>query len=108
MRYVTFHGEQISRLGFGFMRLPVHNGDQSQVDYGKAEEMVLYALENGVNYYDTAYPYHNGHSEMTLGRILAENRIRRPEEAQAFGELGYQFSPERSGEGTYLFVKGDV
>ena len=76
MRYVTFHGEQISRLGFGFMRLPVHNGDQSQVDYGKAEEMVLYALENGVNYYDTAYPYHNGHSEMTLGRILAENRIR--------------------------------
>ena len=49
--------------------------------------------------------------KMARGRMvrwLAENRIRRPEEAQAFGELGYQFSPEHSGEGTYLFVKGDV
>lgn len=49
--------------------------------------------------------------KMARGRMvrwLAENRIRRPEEARAFGELGYQFSPERSGEGTYLFVKGDV
>ena len=49
--------------------------------------------------------------KMARGRMvrwLAENRIRRPEAAQAFGELGYQFSPERSGEGTYLFVKGDV
>lgn len=49
--------------------------------------------------------------KMARGRMvrwLAENRIRRPEEAQAFGELGYQFSPEHSGEGTYLFIKGDV
>ena len=49
--------------------------------------------------------------KMARGRMvrwLAENRIQRPEEAQAFGELGYQFSPEHSGEGTYLFVKGDV
>ena len=49
--------------------------------------------------------------KMARGRMvrwLAENRIQRPEEARAFGELGYQFSPERSGEGTYLFVKGDV
>lgn len=49
--------------------------------------------------------------KMARGRMvrwLAENRIQRPEEARAFGELGYQFSPEHSGEGTYLFVKGDV
>ena len=49
--------------------------------------------------------------KMARGRMvrwLAENRIRRPEEARAFGELGYRFSPERSEEGTYLFIKGDV
>lgn len=49
--------------------------------------------------------------KMARGRMvrwLAENRIQRPEEAHAFAELGYRFSPEHSGEGTYLFVKGDV
>lgn len=49
--------------------------------------------------------------KMARGRMvrwLAENRIQRPEEARAFAELGYRFSPEHSGEGTYLFVKGDV
>ena len=49
--------------------------------------------------------------KMARGRMvrwLAENQVRRPEEARAFSELGYRFSPERSGERTYLFVKGDV
>lgn len=49
--------------------------------------------------------------KMARGRMvrwLAENQVRRPEEARAFGELGYRFSSERSGEGTYLFIKGDV
>lgn len=49
--------------------------------------------------------------KMARGRMvrwLAENRIQRPEEARAFEELGYRFSPEHSGEGTYLFIKGDV
>lgn len=76
MHYQEFHGEKISRLGFGLMRLPVIDRDQSKVDYAKVEEMFLYAYEQGINYYDTAYPYHNGHSERVLGEILENNRLR--------------------------------
>lgn len=76
MQYNDFQGEKISALGFGLMRLPVIDGDQSKVDYARVEEMVLYALDHGINYFDTAYPYHNGFSEKTLGRIMAENRLR--------------------------------
>lgn len=75
MQYSDFHGEQISRLGFGLMRLPVIDNDQSKVDYDKVEEMVLYAYEHGINYFDTAYPYHNGFSEKTLGKILTNNSL---------------------------------
>ncbi|MBR4058167.1 MAG: aldo/keto reductase [Oscillospiraceae bacterium] len=75
MQYSEFQGKQISRLGFGLMRLPVIDQDQSKVDYDKTEEMVLYAYENGINYFDTAYPYHNGFSEKTLGQILTNNHL---------------------------------
>lgn len=76
MKYSDFNGEQISRLGFGLMRLPVIDDDQSKVDIPKVEEMVLYAFENGVNYFDTAYPYHNGFSEKAFGKIMADNNLR--------------------------------
>lgn len=76
MQYTDFMGQKISRLGFGLMRLPVIDGDQSRVDYDKVEEMVLYAVDHGVNYFDTAYPYHNGFSEQTLGRIMTQNQLR--------------------------------
>jgi len=75
MKYFDFHGEKISRLGFGLMRLPVINDDQSAVDYDKVEEMFLYAYENGINYFDSAFPYHNGFSEKTLGKILTNNHL---------------------------------
>ena len=76
MRYNVFHGEKVSALGFGCMRLPVLDNDQSKIDMPKVEEMLLYAYEHGVNYFDTAYPYHNGFSEIALGEILARNGIR--------------------------------
>ncbi len=76
MQYRTFFGQEISRLGFGLMRLPVIDGDQSKVDYAKVEEMVLYAVEHGVNYFDTAFPYHNGYSEITFGEIMKKNNLR--------------------------------
>ena len=76
MRYNDFHGEKISALGFGCMRLPVLNNDQSQIDMPKTEEMFLYAVEHGVNYFDTAYPYHNGQSEVALGEIMARHGLR--------------------------------
>ena len=75
MKYYDFHGEKISRLGFGLMRLPVLDGDQSKIDYDKVEKMFMYAYENGINYFDTAFPYHNGFSEKTLGKILTNNHL---------------------------------
>lgn len=71
MIYSDFQGLKLSLLGFGTMRLPLVPGDPSgQVDEKKTEEMVDYAIAHGVNYFDTAYPYHNGESERIIGRLL--------------------------------------
>lgn len=59
-----------SLLGMGCMRLPVADAETMAVDYDKAREMVEYAYERGVNYFDTALPYHNGDSERFLGGAL--------------------------------------
>ena len=76
MKYIDFCNEKISRLGFGLMRLPVKDNDQSKIDYEKTEEMFLYAVEHGINYFDTAFPYHNGFSEITLGNMTGNNHMR--------------------------------
>lgn len=68
MIYSDFQGLQLSRLGFGAMRLPM-NGDT--IDEEQVARMVDLAMERGINYFDTAYPYHGGESERVLGRILA-------------------------------------
>ena len=68
MIYSDFQGKQLSRLGFGTMRLPV-NSDK-RIDEAQVAEMVAYAMEHGVNYFDTAYPYHGGDSERVIGRVL--------------------------------------
>ena len=70
MIYNDFHGEQLSALGLGCMRLPVIDGDDSRPDYEKTAEMVDYALEHGINYFDTAWGYHAGNSELALGCAL--------------------------------------
>ena len=64
-------GTPISQLGYGCMRFSRKGGG---IDYKKAEEEVLYAIEQGVNYFDTAYVYPG--SEECLGRILSENHCR--------------------------------
>ena len=71
MIYRDFQDKKLSLLGFGTMRLPLIDGviDQEQV-----EKMTDYAIEHGVNYFDTAYIYPG--SEAALGEILAKNGVR--------------------------------
>ena len=64
--------QPISMLGLGCMRLPVIGGDDGAIDYEKAQEIVGYALANGVNYIDTAHGYHNGQSQVFLGKALSK------------------------------------
>lgn len=70
MIYKEFQGEKLSSLGLGAMRLPVINGNEGEIDEPKAAEMVDYAMEHGINYFDTAWGYHGGTSEVVMGRIL--------------------------------------
>ncbi len=70
MIYNDFHGEKLSALGLGCMRLPLVDGDDSRVDMEKTAEMADYAMKHGINYYDTAWGYHSGNSELAIGEVL--------------------------------------
>ncbi len=72
MTYNDFGEMKISALALGCMRLPVIDGDDSKPDQNAVNEMVAYAMENGVNYYDTAWGYHAGNSEIAIGNALSE------------------------------------
>lgn len=70
MIYNDFQGMKLSALGMGNMRLPVHNGNDSMIDTEAAREMIDYCMKSGINYYDTAYGYHGGQSELVVGELL--------------------------------------
>lgn len=71
MIYRDFQGEKLSALGFGTMRLPVLDDTYSKIDYKLAAEMIDYAIAHGVNYFDTAWGYHDGESENAVGKLLS-------------------------------------
>ena len=71
MKYIDFQGKKLSLLGFGAMRLPTMGADD-KINYAEAERMIDRAIEAGINYFDTAYPYHGGNSELAVGKILSK------------------------------------
>ena len=71
MKYIDFKGKSISMLGYGAMRFPTL-GKDSEIDYAETEKLLDRAMEAGINYFDTAYPYHGGNSEIVLGKILSK------------------------------------
>lgn len=64
------NGDELSILGFGCMRLPLN--EDGSIDEERATKQVRYAIDHGVNYVDTAWPYHMEQSEPFLGRALAD------------------------------------
>lgn len=70
MIYSDFQNEKLSLLGFGAMRLPCLA--DGSIDENQVAEMTRLAMEAGVNYFDTAYPYHGGQSERVMGRVLSK------------------------------------
>jgi hypothetical protein len=72
MIYRDFQGMKLSGLGFGAMRLPVIGGDDSIIDREQTFQMVDEAMAAGINYYDTAWGYHGGNSEIVMGEALSK------------------------------------
>lgn len=69
MIYKEFKGKKLSALGMGCMRLPTY-GEDKTIDEAKTAEMFDYAIKNGINYFDTAWGYHDGKSELVVGKLL--------------------------------------
>lgn len=72
MIYKNFKDLKLSALGMGCMRLPLADGTDANIDETKTAEMVAYAMEKGINYYDTAWGYHSGNSEIVMGNVLSK------------------------------------
>ena len=72
MYYNDFKDLKLSGLGLGCMRLPCIDDDDSRPDPAVVQEMVDYAMASGINYYDTAWGYHDGNSEIVIGEALAK------------------------------------
>lgn len=70
MIYHDFKGLKLSALGLGCMRFPLSGPEQADIDENATARIIDYAIRNGINYFDTAWPYHGGLSETVVGKIL--------------------------------------
>jgi predicted aldo/keto reductase-like oxidoreductase len=96
-------GYQVSAFGMGCMRLPrIVRGNEALVDREKASEMIRYAADHGVTYFDTAYGYHNQTSEEVLGEALEGGRREKVKIAtkQPFGVMKTQAAIRQNLEAT--------
>ena len=73
MIYKAFQDLKLSALGLGCMRLPLKSSSDADIDVEATQKMVDYAMAQGVNYYDTAWGYHDGHSETVIGEALKKH-----------------------------------
>lgn len=101
MIYKDFQGCKLSSLGLGCMRLPTVDGQESVIDEGAVAEMVQYALDNGINYFDTAWAYHGGNSETVMGKVLSAH----PRDSFYLASKFPGFSPENMGRVREIFEK---
>lgn len=76
MRYFDIGGVEVSRLGFGCMRFPVIDDDNGKINKEESEKLLLDAIKRGLNYIDTAYPYHEETSEDFVGEFLQKHNLR--------------------------------
>ena len=97
MKYNEMCSERVSALGFGTMRLPLF--EDKSINQEEVNRMTDYAIEHGVNYFDTAYPYHEGHSELALAEALSKYPRDKYYIADKFP--GHQFMKEYDCEGIF-------
>ncbi len=72
MVYRDFQDMKLSALGMGTLRLPICGNEHNKVDRAVLRKMVAYAMEKGINYYDTAWGYHGGDAETAMGEVLKD------------------------------------
>jgi predicted aldo/keto reductase-like oxidoreductase len=112
MLYRTYGklGFQVSAFGMGCMRLPrIISGNEAEVDRERAYEMIRYAADHGVNYFDTAYGYHNKTSEEVLGEALEGGRREKVKivTKQPFGVMTTQPDIRKNLEATLKKLRTD-
>ena len=73
MIYNAFQEMKLSALGMGNMRLPVVDGNDAAIDEAATEAILDYCMAYGINYYDTAWGYYSGNSELMVGRLLQKH-----------------------------------
>ena len=97
MIYKDFQGLKLSQLGFGTMRLPLR--EDKSIDAEQAAAMTSEAIAKGVNYFDTAWPYHGGKSELVIGEILKQY----PRESFYLADKfpGHQIAPSYDVKGVF-------